>query len=498
MPLNTAKLDDFSGGINAVDDPTDFEANELAYGPTVDVEFIGHGKGMASRRLHTLEYSSLIAPAGMTNWIASMAPIRATTSNTDSLIMSSYGGRIDVYSPAAGTLVNRLAAAGGTDKLWYFEQMADSTNVQKCYMVNGVSTPQSYNIDTPAATVNWAGSPPNGTVLKVWKNMMCVAGVATQPQRLYYSAIANPESFPTNNFIDIKSSDDENDKIVGLEVIGESLLVFKQASVWLVFDPVSFDNRRIASYGLANAWAKCVLNDRVYFCTNDGVYSTDGDTVKNESLNLQCPGGPFDNNGFTTARMAATPDGRVTVAFGTGFNYGWWLLETRIRRPDGQGAWLFHQSTVRYSSTICTATVGTASIPKTLLFFVHNDLTTNQWLYRAWQKTSGTADDSQSLFGAGFAVRRMALQGTENFERLRRINLLAKANPSYPQLQLSILDESGVSVYNGSPTCPTTYTGFARVRPEIRMRFFQPWVVMYGYGAKVVEMEFKYRGGKEH
>lgn len=500
MPLNTAKIDDFSGGINAIDDPTDFEANELDWIATQDVEFVGHGKGIRTRRLHKLETTGLITPTGQTNWIASMMSMRAASSNVDSIILSSYGGRVDVYSPAAGTVTNRLAAAGGTDKLWFFEQMADVAGVQKCYMVNGVSTPQFYNIDTPAATANWPGAPPNGTCLKSWKLMMMVAGVAAQPQRLYYSKINDPETFTApGGFIDIKSTDDENDKIIGLEVIGENLLVFKQNSVWLVFDSITFENRRIANFGLTNAHAKCIQGDRVYFCTTEGVYSTDGETVKNESLNLQAPDGPFAGHGFQTARMAALPDGKVIMGFGHGFTQGWWILETRIQRPDKQYAWLFHQVTARYASAMCTATVAVGINPVKLLFFVWNDQLSNQYLYRAFSYTSvALADENQFATVQGmFQTRRMALQGTENIERIRRINVWGQKQAT-GTFNLSIVDEQNNAVYSANLALPTANLGFARCRPEVRTRFMSIWVVMQGNGHECAEIEIKYRGGKEH
>src|SRR3990172_5498930 len=74
---------------------------------------------------------------------------------------------------------------------------------------------------------NLAGSPPNFSFCKTYKNRVWGAGVAANPSRLYYSVNLDPEDWAgaTSGSIDIDPSD--GDAIVGLASFRNELWVFK-------------------------------------------------------------------------------------------------------------------------------------------------------------------------------------------------------------------------------------------------------------------------------
>jgi hypothetical protein len=103
MPLNTAKIDDFSGGLNLVDDPVDLDLTEFvgsttsAANTTKNLEIVGDGKQLRSRRGNLdIETSGVSLPADTTLYKAftSMDTFRASALNGDQIIMSNEDGKV--------------------------------------------------------------------------------------------------------------------------------------------------------------------------------------------------------------------------------------------------------------------------------------------------------------------------------------------------------------------------------------------------------------------
>lgn len=350
----------------------------------------------------------------------------------------------------------------------------------------------------PAAAA-WAGTPPVGHIIRSWKNMMLVSGVSTQPQRLYFSAVNNPESWPANNFIDIKSVDDENDTIVGLYPIEDYLLVFKQRSVWVVTDPVTFDNRRIGSIGCLGPQFISDFEERVYFYSGvgGGIYSTDGDSIVYESKFARSLFGPSDLGSlgkFTDVLMAPskrvgsecgqltiTSDGRLFLFFGhtdanvytlVGYlrNRGergipWYLLGG-TRQP-----WQFLSGMAELRIPVSQTNrldpiEGTGNC---LMGIVHN--TTRLYVTRlSYENAFGDAFvtiGQTSTVSGRMLLPPIVGANDEQFLRLRKLNFRTHGTSSqfivevYKNYQVGTIDFTGTAV-------PTNR--FARVRPEMRGR----------------------------
>lgn len=116
--------------------------------------------------------------------------------------------------------------AGGTE-FKYVGQVADNTTTT--YADNVADG--SLGVTAPTDQ----GVPPNFTIMKVFQERIFCVDVNTNPQYLYYSELAEPFTFKTTNFILI--SDGDGEKIVGLGVHSNSLIVYKENSVWLIYMP---------------------------------------------------------------------------------------------------------------------------------------------------------------------------------------------------------------------------------------------------------------------
>ena len=99
--------------------------------------------------------------------------------------------------------------------------------------------------DGTTVTVDRSGVP-KGTFSYWFHNYLFVSGVTASPNRLYWSALGDPTTFDANDFVDINAND--GDKITGLNILNDELVVFKNYSVWSItgFSGATFDATTIA------------------------------------------------------------------------------------------------------------------------------------------------------------------------------------------------------------------------------------------------------------
>jgi hypothetical protein len=513
MPLEKLQLADFSGGVNTVDDPLDLDPTEMAWPGTNDLEIVGKGVRIRLRNgMKRLSGSSLAPPTTSQARVRNMSPYRGPGTSLDQLVMSTALGRIITWDNATQVLTQRLAAtgaAGGPDRIWYFEQASDSANTQYIWALNGVDTPQKMLVSTGAVAA-WGGAPPAGSFHKVWKTLMIVAGVAAQPQRLYYSQPNNPELWTApGGFIDIKSTDDEDDSIVALDVIGENLVVFKQNSVWVVFDPVSFDNRRLSDVGCVNRFAHCTVGDSVFWVSPSGVFSTNGDDVRSESKNIDTVWNSTTQGGNVSlfdARMASLAN-RVFVVPSSG---SMWYFRTDLSRPDGQHPWMYNTQRFFQTNAICSGNFNAPAQgqPESVVIMLENPTGVEQTPFE-WGSKYGANDDDWNLVLSppmlgSYTSKRFELTGTENYERIRRVCVYGVSQGL--TMSVSLIDSSGGALFSQFVNTDAALKfGYARVRPEVRSRSTQVWLSFTTSAAvaatdphEVSEIEINYRGGTEH
>lgn len=122
---------------------------------------------------------------------------------------------------------------------------------------------------------NLGGNPPQGKYAVVYKERVYVAGVAPNFSTLYWSDIGNPEAWNPNSNLDLNAND--GDQITALAVLGDSLLVFKENSIWeLQVDQqnvISFKRLFAQSIGTTSARSIANIHNVLYFYDRNGVWA---------------------------------------------------------------------------------------------------------------------------------------------------------------------------------------------------------------------------------
>lgn len=518
MPLNTAKIGDFSGGINQRDPSVEIETNESAF--MQECEVLHSGKALATRRgIKEFTATTLpTVPGGNildTNIITSIQTYRATTGTPDKIVMGNKAGGIYTLDPnsAAGTVTVALATSGANAE-YMFVQAQDVALTEYVWCMAPGLTPKKMLISTGVVS-NWAGAPPVGSMCRIWKNMMIVSGVAGFPARLYYSKIADPETFTTpGGFIDIKSTDDEEDAITAICPMGENLLVFKESSVWLVFDPITFDNRRIGNVGCLDRLAVDIYLDRAFWVSRQGIYSTDGDTIKCESE--LWPSFWYSNNpagSYPGLTITYRTTMRLTVSFdGLLFAYNrraWggflWVSDLKLLREDKLHPWFqFTNAFSDVAAMVKTLNTGHNPANNPRMNLVGINYATGATVQRSIDylvdnQVGDLINGVTTAVNGSYHTPWLKLQGTENIERVRRVNVLCSSLSGVGDLRTVFYrnwDENTVFL-DVSHGATIGLTEMVRIRPEVRARAMKIKFTLKAQ-VQINEIEIKYRGGKEH
>ena len=151
----------------------------------------------------------------------------------------------------------------------------NSTNAVKKYSLAGTDADLS-------------GSPPTSKYLEVHYERVWLAGNATNPSQLRFSDIANAESWPAANGIQVGEND--GDQITGIRRAGSGLIIWKNHSIWLLLGNAvnNFQLVRISeNIGCIAPHSISEVSGRFYFLAHDGIYSTDGRRPELESFPIQ-------------------------------------------------------------------------------------------------------------------------------------------------------------------------------------------------------------------
>lgn len=508
MALPQYELKDFVGGLNTADGPFNLAPNEAQDLMNVTLS----QRGALEQR------------AGRTRWDASGFPtdtgfrvaqhLRNWYFASTRLLFASIDG--DIYSfdtAGAGTLLFN----GTPGATWCFEQMTDAAGTNFLWAGNGVD--EAKRISTALAVTNWtdATSTDNATVntqfMRVWKNRMVILNV-NEPQRLRFSDIANPESFPDNNFQDIRASEDDLDPITWMELLGDVLVVFKRRSVWaLTGDVPNLVARRIGDPGCEGRFESCVSEGRVYYWSRNGIWSTDGiqppwfETRKIENY--------VADNANTLrhgeVRLFAARDRRVLAAFTTMdevFNNRVIELMTGFSIDDRDEVAEVRAPITLHDFPVASMCTFRDSTDQDIIVAGHSD---DQKLIQLFD---GLNDEGVAI-SSRWKSAWLPIQEQEPYERLRRVNVLGAGDAVlniYKDFQDGVsftgaLDTGvasdplwGGGIWDGGTWDPAPATALATLRPESRGRYHCVEITNSELNQTftVLAIEFRFRGGTEH
>jgi hypothetical protein len=158
------------------------------------------------------------------------------------------------------------------------------------YLVNGVDPPQQWSGATAgAATANWTNTSgsiaiPNGKYSTQAGNQFYIAGVASNPSRVYISALNDPTCFDAAMITGAATIDlDPNDGqvITAIGRVGPYVIVFKPRKTYVITDPATQTIRRLSdSIGcIANRSISSGVAGTYFLSEGRGVYVTNGSTI---------------------------------------------------------------------------------------------------------------------------------------------------------------------------------------------------------------------------
>lgn len=509
VPLQRVPINNFRGGLNTRDGPFDLQPNES---PDLSNVTLSDLVGSLNVRKGKVRFDTN-SPAHTIDFARQTVLTNAGASVR--WLMCSINGSI--YScDAAGTFTLRFAGTAGT--VWDFAQMEDATGADKVWCVNGVDSSQKW--DGAAASTTAVTNPGLCTRVLVWRNKMIVIGAPTIPQRLYLSPVGDPEATTAAyDFIDLRGDDDELDALTEINVLADRLYIFKQRSLWLMTDPVSFANHRIGEPGCYSRFQSDVCDDKLYFFNEQGVWSTAGVAVNYEtgSMNSYFP----TNLNFSQlgkVRMLGTRDSypRILVTLPTGSSAGCNVMLEMIpnmnfRRIGGRRYLLLPAFMLHTYDASCLANFKPSAVGE---WGIYGGSSTVNKLY---QYFAGLTDDGAEIV-AHWKSAWMAIEGEEPFERVRRLNVELSGDAIVdvfkdfnvsPDFSATLPGGTGgtdniwdnpPNVWDGGTWDPEAVYRFARVRPESRGRFHQVQfrTLPSGVPFAINVAEMAIRGGKEH
>ena len=277
--------------------------------------FIGDGNDPAYKydegvyTRHGIETPSLVADGstrGAGGNLAGDYHYKVAYVNTQAVVGDISTGSVTLTASGAGesVLVTGIAVPDqsfGVDNKYLYRTIAGSgISADAYYFVTTLAVSATTYTDNIAeaslgsAAVTTYGKPPAYEYVIHHQERLFVND-SQNPQYLWYSDLGDPFTFQATNFI--KIADGDGEKITGLSVQGNSLVVFKEASVWLIYMPDTTASNWIriksdAKYGGASHRSIIPYNRQLMYLGQhgfkvSGFYAFVGDTTEPDATSLR-------------------------------------------------------------------------------------------------------------------------------------------------------------------------------------------------------------------
>lgn len=274
IPLHYAS---FIGGLNTRD-----QHNLLTDNQCRDVNNV-----QATTSGAIVKRTGLVTLASPAVTLTSLAACEATSNP----FLVGAGGTA-IYSISSAGTVTSIATGLTSNKRWEFIQGPVVSGQGPLYGTNGTDTPKQWSgsgsMSAWTATDS-GGTVPNGTFCIYAMNQVFVSGVASNPSRVYFSAIGDPTGWNSANnkgagFLDFDP--DDGGVITGIGTVGPYVAVFKRRKMFVITQPgnaaVASSVRRV-SMNIGCIAHRSIAQDETgtYFLGEDrNVYITNGSKIE--------------------------------------------------------------------------------------------------------------------------------------------------------------------------------------------------------------------------
>lgn len=280
-----------------------------------NVLFIGDGRAPAYKydegvfTRHGIETPSLVADGGTRGAGGNLVGdyhYKLAYVNTQVVVGDISTASVTLVATAAGesVLITGIAVPDqsfGVDSKYLYRTIAGSgVSADAYYFIASLAASATTYTDDIAssaqgsAAVTTYGKPPAYEHVIHHQERLFVND-QENPQYLWYSDLAEPYTFQATNFI--KVADGDGEKITGLGVQGNSLIVFKEASVWLIYMPDTTPSNWIrirsdAKYGGASHRSIVSYERQLMYLGQhgfkvSGFYAFQGDTTQPDATALR-------------------------------------------------------------------------------------------------------------------------------------------------------------------------------------------------------------------
>jgi hypothetical protein len=221
----------------------------------------------------------LVTFASSTNPLGSLRSFEATGTP---FLVGGDGSKLISVTASGGV---STIGTGFTGSSWEFAEAPIVSGQGPLYATNGVDTPQQWDgsAGTTTAWTNATGSVgvPNGKYCLTYQNRVFITGVASNPSRVYWSAIADPTNWDPASLIGAGFMDFDPNDGAGISAIGHVgpyLLVAKPSKSWILYDVDNASARVLsANVGVIAHRSIAVGPEGTYFLAEDrGVFLTNG------------------------------------------------------------------------------------------------------------------------------------------------------------------------------------------------------------------------------